>query len=135
MKDYVGGKLLFCYLRPDYTEEKFGIISPFGDAQLTEEEKENQKLIENIPANLDDNYEKLYEENKQILENKKIIGDNVDENFFHEQKSKEDNNKDLESKPLTKEMKRELKFSVKRGDIGEEEVEAITNVKDFQELM
>ena len=31
-------------------------------------------------------------------------------------------------------MKIELKFSVKRGDIGEEEVEAITNVKDFQEF-
>ena len=135
LKDYVSGKLLFCYLRPDYTEEKFGIISPFGDIQLTKEEKENHKLIENIPANFDDNYEKLYAENEQILENKKIIGDNVDENFFHVQKSKEDKNKDLESKPLTKEMKRELKFAVKRGDIDEEEAEAITNVKDFQELM
>ena len=135
LKDYVSGKLLYCYLRPDYTEEKFGIISPFGDIQLSQEEKDNQKLIENIPANFDDNYEQLYAENEQILENKKIMGDNVDENFFHQQKSKDDKKKDLENKPLTKEMRRELKFAVKRGEIDEEEAEAITNVKDYEELM
>ena len=135
LKDYVSGKLLYCYLRPDYSEKKFGIISSFGDIQLSKEEIENHKLIENIPANFDDNYEKLYAENEQILENKKIMGDNVDENFFHEQKSKIDKKKDLENKPLTKEMKRELKFAVKRGEIDEEEAEAITNVKDYEELM
>ena len=135
LKDYVSGKLLYCYLRPDYTEEKFGIISPFGDVQLTKEEKENLKLIENIPSNFDDNYEKLYAENEQILENKKIMGDDVDTNFFNVQKSKDEKNKDLENKPLTKEMRRELKFAIKRGDIDEEEAEAITNVKDFEELM
>ena len=32
-------------------------------------------------------------------------------------------------------MKRELKFAVKRGEINEEEAEAIVTVKDFQELM
>ena len=32
-------------------------------------------------------------------------------------------------------MKRELKFAVKRGEIDEEEAEAITNVKDYEELM
>ena len=63
------------------------------------------------------------------------MGDNVDENFFHEQKSKDDKKKDLENKPLTKEMRRELKFAVKRGEIDEEEAEAITNVKDYEELM
>ena len=135
LKDYVSGKLLYCYLRPDYTEEKFGIISPFGDIQLTKEEKENHKLIENIPANFDDNYEKLYAENEQILENKIIMGENIDENFFHLQNSQKEKNKELEKKSLTKEMKRELKFAVKRGDINEEEAEAITNVKDFEELM
>jgi large subunit GTPase 1 len=135
LKDYVSGNLLFCYLRPDYTEEKFGIISPYGDVQLTKEEKEKQKLIENIPANFDDNYEKLYAENEQILENKKIFGDDVDTNFFNVQKTKDEINKDLANKPLTKEMKRELKFAVKRGDIDEEEAEAITNIKDYEELM
>ena len=91
--------------------------------------------IENIPANFDDNYEKLYAENEQILENKKIIGDNVDNNFFVEQNFKNEKDKELENKPLTKEMKREIKFAIKRGDIDEEEAEAITNVKDYEEFM
>jgi large subunit GTPase 1 len=136
LRDYTSGKLLYCHLRPDYSEEKFGKISTFeNNVELTKEEKENHKLIENIPANFDDNYEKLYAENEQILENKKIIGDNVDNNFFVEQNFKNEKDKELENKPLTKEMKRELKFAIKRGDIDEEEAEAITNVKDYEEFM
>ena len=136
LRDYTSGKLLYCHLRPDYTEEKFGKISTFeNNIELTKEEKENHKLIENIPANFDDNYEKLYAENEQILENKKIIGENVDTNFFVEQNFKSEKDKELENKPLTKEMKRELKFAVKRGDIDEEEAETITNVKDYEEFM
>ena len=136
LRDYTSGKLLYCHLRPDYSEEKFGKISTFeNNVELTKEEKENHKLIENIPANFDDNYEKLYAENEQILENKKIIGDNVDNNFFVEQNFKNEKDKELENKPLTKEMKREIKFAIKRGDIDEEEAEAITNVKDYEEFM
>ena len=136
LRDYTSGKLLYCHLRPDYTEEKFGKISTFeNNIELTKEEKENHKLIENIPANFDDNYEKLYAENEQILENKKIIGDNVDNNFFVEQNFKNEKDKELENKPLTKEMKREIKFAIKRGDIDEEEAEAITNVKDYEEFV
>ena len=136
LRDYTSGKLLYCHLRPDYTEEKFGKISTFeNNIELSKEEKENHKLIENIPANFDDNYEKLYAENEQILENKKIIGDNVGNNFFVEQNFKNEKDKELENKPLTKEMKREIKFAIKRGDIDEEEAEAITNVKDYEEFM
>ena len=136
LRDYTSGKLLYCHLRPDYTEEKFGKILQYEKkVELTQEEKENHKLIENIPANFDDNYEKLYAENEQILENKKIIGENVDTNFFVEQNFKSEKDKELENKPLTKEMKRELKFAVKRGDIDEEEAETITNVKDYEEFM
>ena len=136
LRDYTSGKLLYCHLRPDYTEEKYGKILQYeNNVELTKEEQENHKLIENIPANFDDNYEKLYAENEQILENKKIIGENVDNNFFVEQNFKVEKDKELENKPLTKEMKRELKFAVKRGDIDEEEAEAITNVKDYEEFM
>ena len=135
LRDFTSGKLLYCHLRPDYSEEKFGKISPYGDIELTQEEKENHKLIENIPANFDDNYEKLYAENEQILENKKIIGENVDNDFFVGQNIKNIKDKELENKPLTKEMKREIKFAIKRGDIDEEEAEAITNVKDYEEFM
>ena len=136
LRDYTSGKLLYCHLRPDYTEEKFGKILQYeNEVELTEEEKANHKLIENIPANFDDNYEKLYAENEQILENKKIIGEDVDNDFFVDQNFKSEKDKELENKPLTKEMKRELKFAVKRGDIDEEEAEAITNVKDYEEFM
>ena len=136
LRDYTSGKLLYCHLRPDYSEEKFGKISTFeNNVELKKKKKENHKLIENIPANFDDNYEKLYAENEQILENKKIIGDNVDNNFFVEQNFKSEKDKELENKPLTKEMKREIKFAIKRGDIDEEEAEAITNVKDYEEFV
>ena len=136
LRDYTSGKLLFCHLRPDFSEEKYGKIPQYeNNIELTKEEKENHKLIENIPANFDDNYEKLYAENESILENKKIIGENVDINFFVGQNIKNEKNKEMENKPLTKEMKREIKFAIKRGDINEEEAEAITNVKDYQEFM
>ena len=136
LRDYTSGKLLFCHLRPDFSEEKYGKISQYeNNIELTKEEKENHKLIENIPANFDDNYEKLYAENESILENKKIIGENVDINFFVGQNIKNEKNKEMENKPLTKEMKREIKFAIKRGDIDEEEAEMITNVKDYEEFM
>ena len=68
LRDYTSGKLLYCHLRPDYSEEKFGKISTFeNNVELTKEEKENHKLIENIPANFDDNYKKLYDEKEQNL--------------------------------------------------------------------
>ena len=136
LRDYTSGKLLFCHLRPDFSEEKYGKIPQYeNNIELTKEEKENHKLIENIPANFDDNYEKLYAENESILENKKIIGENVDINFFVGQNIKNEKNKEMENKPLTKEMKREIKFAIKRGDIDEEESEMITNVKDYEEFM
>ena len=136
LRDYTSGKLLFCHLRPDFSEEKYGKIPQYeNNIELTKEEKENHKLIENIPANFDDNYEKLYAENESILENKKIIGENVDINFFVGQNIKNEKNKEMENKPLTKEMKREIKFAIKRGDIDEEEAEMITNVKDYEEFM
>lgn len=136
LRDYTSGKLLFCHLRPDFSEEKYGKIPQYeNNIELTKEEKENHKLIENIPANFDDNYEKLYAENESILENKKIIGENVDINFFIGQNIKNEKNKEMENKPLTKEMKREIKFAIKRGDIDEEEAEMITNVKDYEEFM
>ena len=103
LRDYTSGKLLFCHLRPDFSEEKYGKIPQYeNNIELTKEEKENHKLIENIPANFDDNYEKLYAENESILENKKIIGENVDINFFVGQNIKNEKNKEMENKPLTK---------------------------------
>ena len=135
LKDYVSGKLLYCYLRPDYNEEKFGFISPYGNIQLSNDDIENHKMIENIPANFDDNYEKLYMENEQILENKKVKGDDVDELFFNNQFIKENAKIENDNKPISKEMRRELKFAVKRGDVDYEDVEDIVTVKQYNDLM
>ena len=135
LKDYVSGKLLYCYLRPDYNEEKFGFISPYGNIELSNDDIENHKMIENIPANFDDNYEKLYMENEQILENKKVKGDDVDELFFNNQYIKENAKIENDNKPISKEMRRELKFTVKRGDVDYEDVEDIVTVKQYNDLM
>ena len=135
LKDYVSGKLLYCYLRPDYNEEKFGFISPYGNIELSNDDIENHKMIENIPANFDDNYEKLYMENEQILENKKVKGDDVDELFFNNQYIKENAKIENDNKPISKEMRRQLKFAVKRGDVDYDDVEDIVTVKQFNDLM
>ena len=135
LKDYVSGKLLYCYLRPDYNEEKFGFISPYGNIELSNDDIENHKMIENIPANFDDNYEKLYMENEQILENKKVKGDDVDELFFNNQFIKENAKIENDNKPISKEMRRQLKFAVKRGDVDYDDVEDIVTVKQYNDLM
>ena len=135
LKDYVSGKLLYCYLRPDYNEEKFGFISPYGNIELSNDDIENHKMIENIPANFDDNYEKLYMENEQILENKKVKGDDVDELFFNNQYIKENAKIENDNKPISKEMRRQLKFAVKRGDVDYDDVEDIVTVKQYNDLM
>ena len=136
LKDYVAGKLLFCYLRPDYTKEKFGEIKQYGgDVLLNEAEIENQKMIQEIPKDFDDNYEKLYMENEEILKDKKVKGEDVDIKFFNDIQKKEDALLENETKPLTKEMRRELKFAVKRGDLDEEEIEDILSVADYLKTM
>ena len=121
LKDYVGGKLLYCNLRPDYSEEKHGIVIPYncGDEIITAEEKEKQELLREIPADFDDNYEKInidlekYENNIKLPE-----GENFDENFFN--MIEKASNENFTDKKITKDMKRALKFALKRGDITEE---------------
>lgn len=136
LKDYVSGKLLYCYLRPDYTEEKFGFISPYNDSELTNEEKEKHKLIENIPATFDDNYEKLYYEQEEVLENKKVRNENnFDDEFFGNEIGKDAKKAEEGEKGINKNMKRELKFAMKRGEITEEEYENVVTVKEFNDLM
>ena len=135
LKDYVSGKLLYCYLRPDYSEEKFGFISPFGNVELNNNEIENHKLIETIPPNFDDNYEKLYLDNENILSDKKVKGSDIDEEFFNNQLLKENLKNENDNKIISKEMKRELKFAVKRGDLDEEDIEDIVTVKQYNDLM
>ena len=63
---------------------------------------ENQKMIKEIPKDFDDNYEKLYMENEDILKDKKVKGDDIDTKFFNDIQKKEDILLENESKPLSK---------------------------------
>ena len=70
-----------------------------------------------------------------MLKDKKVKGEDVDIKFFNDIQKKEDALLENETKPLTKEMRRELKFAVKRGDLDEEEIEDILSVADYLKTM
>jgi large subunit GTPase 1 len=110
LKDYVSGKLLYCILRPDYNEEKYGKIINYQDiVELDEEEEEKQNMIKEIPADYDENYEKIniITDNKKVVEN----DDDVDRFFF-------DPKKDIKPElKITKDIQRVIKFALKRGDV------------------
>ena len=113
LKEYVSGKLLYCYLRPDYSEEKHGKIQNFMNLNLlefSEEEKLKQHIINEIPADFDDNYEKI---NIQFDDMKYLGKDNEADKELMESLETVDNS----HKKITKDMKRVLKFAVKRGDV------------------
>ena len=136
LRDYVTGKLLYCYLRPDYTKEKFGFISPYMDNELTGEENEKHKMLAGIPATFDDHYEKLYYEQEELLENKNVkSGKNFDDEFFQKEIVQHAENEDTGSKLISKDMKRELKFAMKRGEITEDEYDSVETVAEFKQLM
>ena len=59
-------------------------------------------MIQEIPKDFDDNYEKLYMENEDILKDKKVKGDDIDTKFFNDIQKKEDILLENESKPLSK---------------------------------
>lgn len=117
LKDYTSGKLLYCTLRPDYDVETHGFIQNFmrDDFQFdySEAEKKKQQIIKEIPADFDDNYEKI-----EILhEDLKYLGkeNEADDELV-------DNLDKLEVRAgsqmkITKDMKRALKFAWKRGDV------------------
>lgn len=139
LKDYVAGKLLFCYLRPDYTEEKFGFIAPYRQldktVELTEGEKQKLKIMESIPATFDDNYEKIIEDN-EILGSNKVQGENFDDLFFNQEHAKENVKMERKMEPLSsKQKKRELKLALKRGQITEEEYDNVQTIGDYEEIM
>lgn len=116
LKDLVNGKLLLCKLSPEYNEEKDGKIytsNEFFQKEIEEHEENLRKEKENAK-------EELGEEGE---ETKKVI----DDEFF--QKPQEDmelneNDVDLlmqgkivKGVKLTKQMRRDLKHSLKRGEV------------------
>jgi large subunit GTPase 1 len=114
LKDYVSGKLLYCNLRPDYSEEKFGHIINYqniSDLKIDEKEKENMQIIKEIPADFDDNYEKIdiQIDNKKVLEN----DTNFDKMYFEDEFIKTI----PKEMKITKDIYRALKYAMKRGDV------------------
>jgi large subunit GTPase 1 len=141
LKDFVSGKLLYCYLRPDYNAEIHGPIIPYMSVEnvnITEEEKEKQEIINEVPADFDDNYEKIFFENIEVLENKKVMDNednNFDNNFFTHEMEEHNLNSQNKDRKVTKDMKRALKFAMKRGEITEEEYEDAITFEDFELLL
>ena len=143
LKEYVSGKLLYCNLRPDYNEEVHGEIIPYQEDLANESQKENittqgekekMQLIKEIPADFDDDYEKI---NIDIdtTRNLKTITQNFDAVYFNDIMTIEDSANANRDKPITKDMKRGLKFAVKRGEITEEEYEEAVTVQDYEDII
>jgi large subunit GTPase 1 len=113
LKDYTSGKLLFCHLRPDYSKEKHGFIQNFispKNFEYTEEEKKKQEIINEIPADFDDNFEKIdikYDDMNYLGK------ENQADNELVEKLE----NKENSLRRITKDMRRVLKFAMKRGDV------------------
>jgi len=144
LKDYVCGRLLYCNLRPDYNETEHGVVVPFNlknDMLMqinTKEEKEKQDLIKEIPANFDDNYEKIniFVDDSERKVNLKVTGNNdFDANFFNDMSNKEMITKENQEKVIDKNMRRALKFAMKRGDISEEGYEQCVTFEDFEKII
>jgi large subunit GTPase 1 len=143
LKEYVAGKLLYCNLRPDYDEKKHGMIIPYqedlaNEAEkeniITQEEKEKMELIKEIPADFDDDFEKInidVDTTRTLKTNK----ENFDSMYFNHIMSVEDTKDAGKDKKITKDMKRALKFAVKRGEITEDEYEEAFTVHDFETIM
>lgn len=143
LKEYVAGKLLYCNLRPDYDVEKHGLIIPYqedlvDEAQkeniITQEEKEKMDLIKEIPADFDDDFEKInidVDTTRTLKTNK----ENFDSMYFQNIMNVEETKDAGKDKKITKDMKRALKFAVKRGEITEEEYEEAFTVYDFENII
>jgi large subunit GTPase 1 len=113
LKEYTSGKLLYNYLRPDYSQEKHGFIQNFMTTEhfeIDESEKLKQNIINEIPADFDDNFEKI---NIQFEDMKYLGKDNDADKELLQSLEVNDNS----NKRITKDMRRMLKFAVKRGDV------------------
>lgn len=133
LKDYVSGSLLYCYPRPDYNKDihgdLFGYLFKDIDQKEIETITENAKLLKEIPPNFNDNFEKIGIEDldkKTTLKNYK----DLDEDFF-----KENDTPDLSNSKIPKEMRMQLKFAMKRGDITEEDYENAFTFEEAKELL
>lgn len=142
LKDYVSGHLLYCYNRPDYNKEKHGEVNQYLLKYLVEENKnvnlekevdklkENNELMKLIPADFNGNLELIgIEKEKEKLKDY----DEYDNDFFNADKDKVQ--QQINDSKIPKDLKMELKFAMKRGDITEEDFESIETFGEAKELL
>lgn len=138
LKDYIGGQLLFYYLRPDFDNNKHGaqvlnyLLNEIKDGSESIENKYNEHLKRNeilkqIPSNFDDNYEKIGLDNNdlnQINKNFEDVDDFLVDNSVNESNLK-----------IPKDIRMQLKFAMKRGEISEEDYENALSIEDAKILL
>ena len=134
LKDYVGGKLIHCVLRPDYDENLHGFITTYENTNpINEEDKQKHAMLKDIPADFDDDYDKI---NIDVdTEGLTTTVKNFDTLYFGEMMDQENIITDPKTQRITKDMKRALKFSLKRGEITEDEYENALTFEDYQNLL
>jgi len=134
LKDYVSGKLIHCVLRPDYNEELHGVITTYEtNDQINEEDKQKHAMLKDIPADFDDDYDKI---NIDVdTEGLTTTVKNFDTMYFGGMMNEENKISDPKTQRITKDMKRALKFSLKREEITEDEYENALTVEDYQNLL
>lgn len=104
LKDFITGRLLYCFLRPDYDESKHGSLKP------TELSKGCDVVEE--------------EELREINDGK------YDEEFFVQMSNDKRQSEKEETTKISKDLKRKLKLLVKREIISDEEFENIETLQD-----
>ncbi len=137
LKDYTGGKLLYCNLRPDYEESLHGTVVPYDEnciQAISQEEKDKQDIIKEIPADFDDDYEKI---NIDVDTNRNLttVKENFDQMYFALLGQEDENKTSGKDKMMNKAMKRALKFAFKRGELTEEEFENAMTVEEYETLV
>lgn len=135
LKDFVSGKLIHCVLRPDYNKEIHGKVVTYDlDEDMNEEDNERHALLKEIPADFDDDFEKINIDVDTTRQLKTNV-DNFDKIYFEHMMDQENNTIDPKTQRITKDMKRALKFSLKRGEITEDEYENAVTFEDYQNIL
>ena len=146
LKDYVSGSLLYCYNRPDYNKEKHGEINNYlykgiiSNANNKKDEIEeviknnnnNKELLKQIPANFDDDYEKLEIDAENKLTKHKNNYKDVDEEFF---KDDEELNNNINNSKIPKPIRMQLKFAVKRNQLSQDEYEELFTLEEAKNVL
>ena len=116
LKDLVNGKLLMCKLSPEYSEEKHGKIY-ISNEFLEKEIEEHLLAVKKERENAKEQFGEGEEENKK----------DIDDEFFQKKEEVPELNEDdievlLQGKivkgvKLTKQMRRDIKHALKRGEV------------------